>query len=208
MNGCEHRRNILCNIDIIDTDDRNIFRYTEVQLFQGMKNTDGCTVIGTENGGKVITCSGQHFHAFVTAFGCLMDIGSVALGKWKIEFGQGFLVAAEAGFLILLTDIADGGMPQGFQIGNRRIDNFTAVTDNLIELEIHWDQAGVDNIFAEIADKRGNPLVVTAENNNTVGGKLGELSGSFRSAKILGSKRVANEIATFNGFQFQSLYDL
>ena len=44
-----------------------------------------------------------------------------------------------AGLLILLTDIADNRMTQGFQIGNRRIDNFTAVTDNLIELEIHWD---------------------------------------------------------------------
>ena len=99
-------------------------------------------------------------------------------------------------------------MSQGFQVGNCRIDNFTAVTDNLIELEIHWDQAGVDHILAEIADQRSNPLVVTAENNNTVSGKLGELSGSFRSAKVLGSKRVANEIATFNGFQFQSLYNL
>ena len=173
-----------------------------------MKNTDGCTVIGTEDGGKVITCSGQHFHAFVTAFRCLMDIGGVALGKWKIKFGQGFLVAAEAGLLILLTDIADNSMPQGFQIGNRCIDNFTAVTDNLVELEIHWDQAGVDNILAEIADQRSNPLVVTAENNNAVSGKLGELSGGFRSDKVLGSKRVANEIATFDGFQFQSLYDL
>ena len=68
-----------------------------------------------------------------------MDIGGVALGKWQIKFGQGFLVAAEAGLLILLTDIADNRMTQGFQIGNRRIDNFTAVTDKLIELEIHWD---------------------------------------------------------------------
>ena len=68
-----------------------------------------------------------------------MDIGGVALSKWKIKFGQGFLVAVEAGFFILLTDIADNRMTQGFQIGNRRIDNFTAVTDNLIELEIHWD---------------------------------------------------------------------
>ena len=198
----------MCNIDIIDTDDRNIFRYTEVQLFQGMKNTDGCTVIGTEDSGKVITCFGQHFHTFVAALGCLMDIGGVALGKWQIKFGQGFLVGVEAGFFILLTDIADGGMSQGFQVGNCRIDNFTAVTDNLIELEIHWDQAGVDHILAEIADQRSDPLVVTAENNNTVSGKLGELSGSFRSAKVLGSKRVANEIATFDGFQFQSLYDL
>ena len=68
-----------------------------------------------------------------------MDIGGVALGKWQIKFGQGFLVAAEAGLLILLTDIADNRMTQGLQRGNRRIDNFTAVTDNLIELEIHWD---------------------------------------------------------------------
>ena len=52
-----------------------------------------------------------------------MDIGGVALGKWKIKFGKSFLVAAEAGFLILLTDIADGGMlmvlPGGAMIQNR-----------------------------------------------------------------------------------------
>ena len=44
-----------------------------------------------------------------------MDIGGVALGKWQIKFGQGFLVAAEAGLLILLTDIADNTMTQGFR---------------------------------------------------------------------------------------------
>ena len=44
-----------------------------------------------------------------------MDIGGVALSKWKIKFGQGFLVAVEAGFFILLTDIAMAVCPRDFR---------------------------------------------------------------------------------------------
>ena len=42
MNGCEHRRHILCDIDIIDTDDRNI---RTCIMKKGLKGTYDVRVI-------------------------------------------------------------------------------------------------------------------------------------------------------------------
>ena len=136
MHSCEHWRYILCNFNVIHTDDRDIVRNAIATFVDRTDRTDRCDVIHAEKSSYVRRTFQNSFGSLITGFGRAGNIGYDIFVKINMIFLQSITISFISNFIFGLSDISDLRVSLCDQMAHGIRCDGISVTDDLIILGI------------------------------------------------------------------------